>query len=162
MSILICFRYINEPIIYLYIMASTVSEEGSHNNFKFDAISLFIASQSNISNLFRISTAYFPWIRKVYSKFCHTSNFKNRVKILVVTPFETEHHPLSAFCTLCIGTLCTRVIGILLCYWSFMYPSMSSLKVTRYQDPPYRTLLKVPLAPIYELLVLCRCPSSTL
>ena len=40
-------NYLNEPIIYLYIMESTIFEVGSHNNFKFDAIG--VASQSNIS-----------------------------------------------------------------------------------------------------------------
>ena len=39
---------------------------------------------------------------------------------------------------------------------------MSSLKVIGYRYPPSQTLLKFPLAPIYELVILCRFPYSTL
>ena len=48
-----------------------------------------------------------------------------------VTPIEEENHPPSGWCTLCIKTICTGVIGSILCYWYSMYMS----QVTRYQDP---------------------------
>ena len=56
---LVFVRYINEPIIYRYIVASIVFDETSLNSLKFDAIGVAIALQSNILNLFRIPTAYF-------------------------------------------------------------------------------------------------------
>ena len=64
-------RYINDPIIWQYIIASTDSDEASLNSFRFDAIG--VAMQSIILNLFRISIAYFPCPRKIPSVFCHTS-----------------------------------------------------------------------------------------
>ena len=49
------------------------SDEASLNSFRFDAISVVMALQSIIPNLFRIFTAYFPYPRKIPSAFCHTS-----------------------------------------------------------------------------------------
>ena len=71
------------------------------------------------------------------------------------TPSEAEHHPPSAFCTLCIETFCTRETGSILCCWSSMYPLDTKIL--------YLELCwKVPLAPISELVVFYRLPSSTL
>ena len=55
---LISVRYINEQIIWWYIVASTESDEATLNSFRFDAIG--VVMQSIILNLFKISTAYFP------------------------------------------------------------------------------------------------------
>ena len=75
-------KYINEPIISLYIMESTISEVGSHYNFKFNAIDVVVEFQSNVSNLCILSIEYFPWLNKISSAFLHTYNPKNHFNIL--------------------------------------------------------------------------------
>ena len=52
-------RYIKDPIIWWYTVASTASDQASLNSFRFDAIGVVMALQSIILNLFRISTSYF-------------------------------------------------------------------------------------------------------
>ena len=73
MSGLVFVRYIKDPIICRYIIASIVSDEASLNRFKFNAIGVAIAVQSIIPDLFGISTTYFPYPREIPSAFYHTS-----------------------------------------------------------------------------------------
>ena len=50
---------------------------------------------SMVLNLFRISTMYFYWLRKISSSLCHTSNPKNHAKILEYCkqlPSIHKHH----------------------------------------------------------------------
>jgi hypothetical protein len=37
-------------------------------SFNFVSMGVFMDMHSNISNLFNISTAYFPWLRKILSR----------------------------------------------------------------------------------------------
>ena len=67
--VLVFFRYIKDPIILQYIVASTDSDEASLNSFRFNAIGVVMALQSIILNLFRISTAYFSCPREIPSAF---------------------------------------------------------------------------------------------
>jgi hypothetical protein len=73
---LVFVRYISDPIIYLYSVASINYDEVSANNFNFASMGVFMDFQSNMSNLFRILTTYFPWLRKILSRLCHTSRPK--------------------------------------------------------------------------------------
>jgi hypothetical protein len=73
---LVFVRYISDPIIYLYSMASINSDEVLTNNFSFASMGVFMDLHSNMSNLFRISTAYFPWLRNILSGLYHTSRPK--------------------------------------------------------------------------------------
>ena len=67
-------KYIKEPINYLYNVGSI--------NFQFEFVAFFglmiigvaIGLQSSILNLFRISIAYLPYLRKTYPSHCQTSN----------------------------------------------------------------------------------------
>ena len=52
---------------------STNSNEASSNNFKCVSVGVAMDLHSNMSNLFNISTAYFPWLRKIHSRLFHTS-----------------------------------------------------------------------------------------
>jgi hypothetical protein len=70
---LVFIKYINDPIICLYSVASINSNEVSTNNFSFAYMGVFMDLHSNMSNLFRILTAYFPWLRKLLSGLYHTS-----------------------------------------------------------------------------------------
>jgi hypothetical protein len=70
---LVFVKYINGPIIFLCVVTSTISEEVSLNNFRFVTIGLGMDLRSIISNLFRISTTYFPWLRKISFGFYYTS-----------------------------------------------------------------------------------------
>ena len=74
---LVLVKYIRELVIHLYKVASTVSEVSSFNRFKFVVNGVVIDLQYIIPNLFRISTAYFPWFRKILSGYCHTSRPRN-------------------------------------------------------------------------------------
>jgi hypothetical protein len=73
---LVFVRYINDPMIYLYNVASINSDEVSTNSFNFVSMGVFMDLHSNMSNLFRILTAYFPWLKKILSGLCHTSRPK--------------------------------------------------------------------------------------
>jgi hypothetical protein len=53
-------KYINKPIICLYMVASIVSEFISLRNFKFITKGVGMDFHSNILNLFIISREYFP------------------------------------------------------------------------------------------------------
>jgi hypothetical protein len=76
MSGLVFIRYINNPIIYLYRVASIKTDEVSTNNFSFASMGVFMDLHSSMSNLFKISTVYFPWLRKILSGLYHTSRPK--------------------------------------------------------------------------------------
>ena len=54
-------------------MASTEFDEATLNSFRFDAIGVVMVLQSIIPNLFRISTTYFPYPRKIPFVLFHTS-----------------------------------------------------------------------------------------
>jgi hypothetical protein len=73
---LVFVRYINEPIICLYRVASTNSDEVSTRSFNFVSMDMFMDLHSNMSNLFSISTSYFPWLRKIFSRLYQTSRPK--------------------------------------------------------------------------------------
>jgi hypothetical protein len=73
---LVFVRYINDPMIYLYSIASINSDEESTRSFNFVSMGVFMELHSNISNIFSISTAYFPWLRKILSRLYHTSRPK--------------------------------------------------------------------------------------
>jgi hypothetical protein len=60
----------------LYRVASTNSDKVSTRSFNFVSMVVFMALLSNISNLFNISTAYFPWLRKIFSRLYKTSRPK--------------------------------------------------------------------------------------
>jgi hypothetical protein len=60
-------------MICLYKVASTNSDEVSTRSFNFVSMAVFMDLDSNISNLFSISNAYFPWLRKIFSGLCQTS-----------------------------------------------------------------------------------------
>ena len=75
-SCIVLVKYISEPIICLYKVTSTISEDSSFKRFKFFVIRVVISLQSIIPNLFRIYTTYFPWFRKISFGYCHTSRPK--------------------------------------------------------------------------------------
>jgi hypothetical protein len=64
---LVFVRYIKDPMFCLYRATSTNSNEVSTKSFNFVSMGVFMALHSNISNLFNISTSYFPWLRKIFS-----------------------------------------------------------------------------------------------
>ena len=64
---LVLVKYIREPIIYLYKVASTTFEASTFNSFKLVFIRVVIALKYNIPNILKISTVYFPWFRKISS-----------------------------------------------------------------------------------------------
>ena len=57
-------KYISEPIIYLYRVASIAFDVSSFRNFKFVVIGVAMALQCGIPNLFRISTYIFLGLGK--------------------------------------------------------------------------------------------------
>jgi hypothetical protein len=65
-------------MICLYSATSINSEEVSTSIFSFVSMGVFMDLHSNMSNLFRISTAYLPWLRKILSGLCHTSRPKKQ------------------------------------------------------------------------------------
>jgi hypothetical protein len=67
-SVLVFVSYINDPMICLYSIASINSDEVSTRSFNFVSMGVFMDFHSNISNLFSISTAYLPWLRKILSR----------------------------------------------------------------------------------------------
>jgi len=69
-------RYISDPIIYLYSVASIKSDKVSTISFSFASMGVFMGLHSSMSNLFKISTVYFPWLRKILSGLYHTSRPK--------------------------------------------------------------------------------------
>jgi hypothetical protein len=71
---LVLTRYINEPINYLYIMGSTKFESEAPSILRLVFMGVVMELQSIISNLFIISIAYFPCLRKISLDCCHTSN----------------------------------------------------------------------------------------
>ena len=90
------------------------------------------------------------------------------------TLFVTKCYPPSASWHLVLFALGHFVLGwpttffivdlpcIHLCHLSSNRDEVLSLNVIGYQHPSSQTLLQVPLTPIYELLILCRLPYSTL
>ena len=64
--VLVFVKYINNPMIYLYNIASINYDEVSTTSFNFVSMCVFMDFHSNISNLFIISTAYFPWLRNIF------------------------------------------------------------------------------------------------
>jgi hypothetical protein len=77
-SILVLTKYIKDLINYLYIVGSTKYEYESLKSFIFITIGVAMDLQSIILNLCRISTIYFPWLRKISSGLYHTSNPKKQ------------------------------------------------------------------------------------
>jgi hypothetical protein len=77
MSGLVFVRYIRDQIIFLYNVASINYDEVSTNNFNFVSMGVFMGLHSNMSNLFKISTAYFHLLRKILSRLCHTQDLRN-------------------------------------------------------------------------------------
>ena len=79
---LVFIKYINEPIICLYMMASTFPDVVSPNNFRFVVIGVVMDLQSIVPNLLKISTTYFSWLNIIPLGFCHTSRPKKLCMIL--------------------------------------------------------------------------------
>jgi hypothetical protein len=57
-------------------VASTNSDEVSTRTFNFVSMGVYMDLHFNMSNLFSISTACFPYLRKIFSRFCQTSRPK--------------------------------------------------------------------------------------
>ena len=55
---LVFVKYISDPIIYLYSVASIKSDEVSTNNFNFVSMGVFMDLHSSMSNLFKILTMF--------------------------------------------------------------------------------------------------------
>ena len=53
----------------------------NYNSFRLVSMGVAMSLQSNISNIFNISTAYFPLFRNIPSRLCHTSNLRNNASI---------------------------------------------------------------------------------
>ena len=97
-SILVFIKCINDLITCLYTMASTIYELVSYNNIKFDAIGVVMALQSNILNLFNISTTDFTWLWKISCGLFQTSKTNNHAKILELwdlLPLSEGRHLIS-------------------------------------------------------------------
>jgi hypothetical protein len=61
---LVFVRYISDPIIYLYSVASINSNELLTNRFSFTSMGVFMGLHSNMSNLLKILTVYFPLVKE--------------------------------------------------------------------------------------------------
>ena len=65
MSNMVLAKYMKDLINYMYIVGSTKYEDKSLRIFIFITIGVAMDLQSIILNICRISTVYFPWLRKI-------------------------------------------------------------------------------------------------
>ena len=56
---LVFFKYISDPLLCLYNVTYTLSEESSFSSFRFVTIGVLIDLQYNIPNIFKMSIVYF-------------------------------------------------------------------------------------------------------
>jgi hypothetical protein len=134
MSGLVFVRYINDPIICLYSVASINSDEVLTNNFSFVSMGVFMGLHSNMSNLFKILTAYLLIFSKPQPSFSLTE-FSTKIKCqtqfqhcfsichsdvssyVTATAYVTAvFHHMSQRCFTCFSICFTYVTALCVCY----------------------------------------------